>query len=179
MQLRNEILVEHSKKQTKKIADWVCRDKKRFKSLMNLFFYDVPIIVQRSAWIMRFVVEEHRDWLRPYIRKMLFYCREPVHNAVKRNVMYVLQNITLPDKLLGLAATISFDLLLDMKEPVAVKVFAMSVLYNITLRERGLQSELELCIGEQMELAKPAFRSRGTKILKQLTRLKGEPPTLY
>ncbi len=172
MHLRNEILIEHSKRQTKKIADWVCKDKTRFKSLMNLFFYDEPIVVQRSAWIMRVVADEHQDWVRPYVRKMLLYCRKPVHNAVKRNVMYVLQHITLPDKLLGLAATISFDLLLDRKEPVAVKVFAMSVLYNITLREPGLQSELELIIAEQMELAKPAFRSRGATVLKQLAKLK-------
>ena len=156
------------------IAGWVCSDKSRFKNLMNLFFSDEGLVVQRSAWIVKMVADEQQDWVMPYLRRMLIYCKKPVHDAVKRNVMNILQNITVPDRLLGLAATVSFDLLLDVKEPVAVKVFAMSVLFNISLREPGLQTELRLIITEQMEFAKPAFRSRGTKVLKQLEKLKTE-----
>lgn len=156
------------------IAGWVCRDKSRFKNLMNLFFSDEILVVQRSAWIVKMVADQQQDWVMPYLRRMLIYCKKPVHDAVKRNVMNILQNVTVPDRLLGLAATVSFDLLLDVKEPVAVKVFAMSVLFNISLREPGLQTELRLIITEQMEFAKPAFRSRGTKVLKQLAKLKTE-----
>ncbi len=168
MKLRQEILKEHSKKQTLKIAAWVCKDKSRFKSLMELFLHGEKIVVQRSAWIVRVVAEEQPVWVRPYIREMLLHCRRPVHNAVKRNVMCMLQFINLSHKLLGLAATVCFDLLLDRQEPVAVKVFAMSVLCNIARREPELQSELRLVITEQMEQAKPAFRSRAKRVLMQL-----------
>ena len=171
MKLRQEILKEHSKHQTMKIAAWVGEDKKRFDDLMKLFLQDEYRVVQRSAWIVKYVADAHPDWIKPYLKKMLEYCRKPVHDAVKRNVIRILEQVEIPKRLQGLAATICFDFLSSSEEPVAVKVFSMSVLYNITREEPELKGELITLIEGQLEFAKPAFRSRGSKILKMLKKL--------
>ena len=168
MNLRSEILKEHSKRNTVRLAKWVSADKGRFNELMDLFLHDEYRVVQRSSWIVRYVADEHPEWIMPYLKKMLEYCRKPVHDAVKRNVMRILQDIDIPSNLQGLAATICFDLLASQKEAVAVKAFSMTVLARIARGEAGLKNELSTLIEEQMEFEKPAFRSRGKKILKEL-----------
>ena len=168
MDLCKEILKEHSKSQTLRLARWVGRDKKRFTELMKLFLHGEYRVVQRSAWILKQVAGEHPGWVKPYLKKMLEYCRKPVHDAVKRNVIRILEDIPLPKNLQGLAATVCFDFLGSSDEPVAVKVFSMSVLANIAKEEPDLKDELRTLISEQMDYGTPAFRSRGRKILKAL-----------
>jgi hypothetical protein len=170
MNLREEILKEHSKKNTLKLSEWISEDKKRFTELMNLFLHDEYRVVQRSAWIVRYVGGNHPDWIKPWLKKMLEYCERPVHNAVKRNVIRMLQDIDIPENLQGLAATVCFNLLASPKEPVAVKVFSMTVLANLTRFEPDLKKELVMLIDKQMDLEKPAFRSRASKVLKQLSK---------
>ncbi|MBA3648607.1 MAG: hypothetical protein H0W62_08655 [Chitinophagales bacterium] len=169
MNLRKEIK-EHSKKQVIKIASWINGDKDRFAELMKLFFNDQYRVVQRCAWLVSHVGKKHPELILPFIKRMLEYCKQPVHNSVKRNVIRVLQNIEIKKKLHGLATTICFDFLVSSMEPVAIKVFSMSVLSNIARDEPGIRNELRMLIEDQMEFAKPAFTSRGKKILKMLGR---------
>ena len=49
MNLRNEILKEHSKVQCNKIVQWVGDSEKRFEDLFNLFLNDVYRVNQRAA----------------------------------------------------------------------------------------------------------------------------------
>ncbi len=169
MQLRTEVLKEHSKKQSEKIAAWVCKDSSRFTELLKLLFDAEGKVGQRTAWIVRLVATQHPEWIAPHLRQLLLLCRRPVHAAVKRNILGMLQYYPLPRQLQGLAATICFDLLAAAGIPVAIKVFAMTVLHNITLVQPALRHELQLVIEERLQCEKPAFRSRGLKILKHIT----------
>ncbi|MCK5279227.1 MAG: hypothetical protein KAQ62_19445, partial [Cyclobacteriaceae bacterium] len=57
------------------------------------------------------------------------------------------------------------------KEPVAVKVFAMTVLFNIVQVYPELSEELEISIEEQMPFCSAGFKSRGRKVLKALSKI--------
>jgi hypothetical protein len=48
----------------------------------------------------------------------------------------------------------------------------MTVLYNLTLQEPDLAHELYDCIEMHMENSLPAFKNRGGKILKALSKIK-------
>ena len=48
MNLRSEILAEHSKAQTNKIIEWVGNSQQRFDELINLFLGDEYRITQRA-----------------------------------------------------------------------------------------------------------------------------------
>lgn len=69
MNLQEEVLKEHSKKQTVRLAKWVGKDKKRFTNLVNLFLHDEYRAVQRSAWIVKYVADDHPDWLKPWLKR--------------------------------------------------------------------------------------------------------------
>lgn len=64
-----------------------------------------------------------------------------------------------------------FDTLNSGREPVAVKVFSMTVLFNIVQVYPELSEELEISIEEQMPFGSGGFKSRGRKVLKDLSKL--------
>jgi len=67
MNLEAEILKEHSKRNTVRLAAWVGADKKRFKELMDLFLKGEYRVTQRSAWIVRHCAEKHPHLITPYL----------------------------------------------------------------------------------------------------------------
>jgi len=101
---------------------------------------------------------------------MILNLEKPVHVAVKRNTVRIMEDLEIPEELLGLAATVCFDLLANSNEGIAVRAFSMTVLYNICKREPALKNELRALIETALEQPKPskAILSRGTKILKMI-----------
>lgn len=168
MNLREEILKEHSKKQTIKIVKFIGNDAKKFKELMYLFFNDEYRVVQRSAWIVNNCAENYPELIKPYIKKMIAYLQKPVHDAVRRNTVRIFQFIDIPKNLAGQVATVCFDLLQSKTEPVAVKVFSMTVLAKICKTEPEMKNELKLLIEQQLPYSTTGFLARAKKVLKQL-----------
>jgi len=170
MNLKDEILREHSKRQALRITSWVGSDRRRFARLMDLFLHGKYRVTQRSAWVVSLCAEKHPWLIHPHLRRMIRKTQEPgVHDAVKRNVVRILQFIDVPADLLGEVATVCFDFLAAPREPIAVRVFSMTVLSHIARKEPDLKNELRLLIGQQLEHhVSPGFRSRAQKVMKVL-----------
>ena len=172
MDIRAELLREHSKPQATRIAKWIGNNAERFEQLMQLIMQDEYRVVQRAAWVLKFCAKEHAELLLPYLDRMLEHLRRPgVHDAVKRNYLKVFSEIDLPEAHLGNAADICFTFLADPKQAIAIHVFAMTVLYNICKVEPDLADELRILIEDGMQHGSPGYRSRGRKILKGLQKL--------
>jgi hypothetical protein len=91
-----------------------------------------------------------------------------VPDAVKRNTLRLLQDRELPSEVLGVATDVGFKIMESRAEPIAVKVFAMTMLANICKKVPELKNELKLLIEDQMPYGSAGFRSRGKRILKIL-----------
>ena len=171
MNLEQELLREHSKEQALKIASWVGGDARRLDQLMGLVFSGQPLIVQRAAWVVGIVGEAHAALFQPYIKKMTVKMKQPgVHAAVKRNFVRILQTIDIPRTMLGAVTNLCFDLLTSPKEPIAVKVFSMTVLARIAHQEPDLEQELRLVVEQQLPLSGAGFRSRAKRVLHMTAR---------
>jgi hypothetical protein len=169
MDIRAQLLQEHSAPNSDLIAAWIGNDETRFTDLIHLFLTDEYRIVQRAAMAFARCIDDHPQLIAPYWEQLLSSCAVPdAPDAVKRNVIRVIQNIPIPHEYLGMAATICFDLLADHKEKIAIRVFSMTVLYNISLHEPDLKTELCLLIQDQWEYQSTGFKNRGAKILKAI-----------
>jgi hypothetical protein len=82
----------------------------------------------------------------------------------------LLQDREIPDTVLEEAADVGFKIMESKGEPIAVKVFAMTMLANICKKVPELKNELKLIIEDQMPYGSAGFRSRGGKILRQLAK---------
>jgi hypothetical protein len=169
MDLETEILNEHSKRQAVRIARWIGDDRTRFRELMQLFLHGEYRVTQRSAWIVNICAERNPTLIRPYIKKMIARMQElEVHDAVRRNVVRILQFIDIPPDLLGTVATVCFEYLYSPKAPIAVKAFSMTVLANIAKKEPDLKREIRLAIEYQLPHSSVGTCARARHVLKSL-----------
>lgn len=169
MNLVDVLLKTHSASQANKIARYVGKDPARFAALVAVFLEGPYRVTQRASWPLSKCVEKHPELIKPHLRLLLKKLKEPdLHPAVRRNAMRLLQFIHVPKNLQGMVADIGFSYLSDTREPVAVRVFAMTVLANMAKEIPELKNELIVMIEDQLPYSSAAFISRGRKTLKML-----------
>jgi hypothetical protein len=169
MNLRAEILKEHSKKQTTKVVNYVGNSQARFDELMKLFLGNEYRVTQRAAWAVSYCAINHPNLIKKHLRKIILNLKNPVHVAVKRNTVRLLQFIEIPKDLRGVAAGACFELLNSKDEPIAIKAFSMTVLANICRHHPELKAELKFSIETLLPYASSGLSNRAKKTLKEIS----------
>ena len=170
MNLQQALLKNPDKSQVLRIVDYIGNDPQRFQVLVKLFLTGPYRITQRASWPLSICVEKYPKLANPHLKLLMQnLTKKPVHNAVKRNTVRLLQYVNIPRKLQGFAADICFQYLLDPKEPIAVRVFSMTVLANIATDKPDLRRELLLVLEDQLPYGSAGFISRARKTMKQLS----------
>ncbi|MEW5797498.1 MAG: hypothetical protein AB1728_00700 [Bacteroidota bacterium] len=137
---------------------------------MDLFLNGEYRVVQRASWIVSHCAESHPALISPWLSRMVKKASDQnVHNAVKRNVVRILQFVDIPKKLQGPAANLCFGFLQSVDTPIAVKAFSMTVLANIAAVQPELKRELSIVIEEMVPYGGPGIRSRAKKVLRKIS----------
>jgi len=166
MNIRESLLEVHSKAQAEKICDYVGDDPEKFAELMKFLMGPVYRLSQRAAWPVSYCVQRHPKLIGPYWGKLAHQLeREDAHVAVRRNVARLLQFVEIPKRYQGRIFDACYNLLADPEEPVAVRVFAMTVAANIAKDRPELLEELRLVATEHPEVMTACFRSRARRVL--------------
>ena len=168
MNIREEILKEHSKKQAEKIAAYVGNNKQRFNTLAKLFISGDYRITQRAAWIISSCAENHPSLILPHLSDFIEYAHNPPHVAVKRNVVRVLSFIDIPENMEGKAFDFCLPLVTSVKEDIAVRAYAITVIGNIALKYPELRGEVCEILYMFRDDDSAALRSRSRKVLAKL-----------
>lgn len=169
MNLVQALLSEHSKAMSDKIVRHIGNDPKRFADLVRIYLAGPYRVTQRAAWPLSHCGGLHPSLIRLHLRKILKAVRAPgIHDAVKRNTVRMLQFIEIPKAHQGDVAAVCFEFLMNPKEPIAVRVFSMTVLANLAKLLPDLQGELRIVIEDQLPFGSPGFINRAKKILKDL-----------
>ncbi len=168
MQLREQILLEHSKANCDTIVQWVGSSQQRFDELFNLFLGDEYRVVQRAAWPVSYCVEAHPQLIKKHFARLIKKIQQPqLHNAVKRNSVRLLQHVAIPKKHQGAVMDICFGYVASPTEAVAVKAFSLTVLGNLAQQYPEIIPEVKLLIEDQLPHQSPAFVVRARQFLKE------------
>lgn len=169
MDLRQQILKEHSKTQTLKIVDWIGKNQQRFEQLFTIFLKDEPMVVQRAAWPLMYACAANPPFIYKHFKKLLDNLdKEGIHDAVTRNTIRILEDLEIPEAYEGRVMDICFKYITNPKEKAAVKASSLTVLHTLTIKYPEIKSELKTVIESQWDHEGAAFRSRAKKILKTL-----------
>lgn len=169
MDLYQELNNEHSKASRERIISYVNNDPERFAELFGFVKHDNAKINLRAAWSLSSCAERFPDLVSPYINEIVHLVdREGNHDGIKRNMLRILQRMKIPEELEGRLLNSCFRLLTDKREAVAIRVFSMQVLANLSQLYQDIRPELKIIIEDELPYARPAFVSRGQKILKKL-----------
>lgn len=168
MDLYKTLTSGHSRANTDRIVSYISDDPERFAALFGLFKKGEYTIIQRAAWAVSNCTLKFPELVFPYLGELVLYLKkENIHDAVKRNILRILQGVAIPEQQEGDLMDICFRFLLNKKEPVAIRVFSMQVLANLSRRYPEIRPELRVIIEDELPFAKPGFASRGRKILRE------------
>ena len=172
MDIRAELLKEHSRAQADRVARWIGNDPERLAQLVGLFLHDEYRIVQRAARVVSLIADEHFELIKPHLPSLVRRMNEPgVPVAVKRNVVRMLQFVDVPEDVQGDVMNTCFELVADPQETIAVRAFSMTVLANLAKQYPDIKPELKAIIEDALEHdPSPGFRNRAGKVLKSLSK---------
>ena len=167
MNLREEILKEHSKKQCNKIVEWVGSDTKKFNELFLLFLNGEYRVTQRAAWPLSYCAIAHPHLMEHNYKKLLDNLKKQnLHDSIKRNTVRLLQTAPIPKKHEGAVMEICFKYVESHDEAVAIKAFSLTVLGKLAKKYPEIISEIKLLIEEQLPHQSAAFKSRAKSFMK-------------
>ncbi len=171
MDIKAALVKDHSKAITDKIVKYVGNNDERFSELVDVYLKGPYRITQRAAWPLSYCVMAHPTLIDSHLTKILKFVKQPGnHESVKRNTVRLLQFIEIPKRFHGKVVDMCFGYLTDPKEPIAIKVFSMTVLANLVKGIPELKKELKIVIEDQMPYGSAGFISRGKKVLKELAK---------
>lgn len=169
MDIRTLLLKDNSKANVEAIATWVGTSVERMQELVNIFLNDEYRVVQIAAHAIGKIGDVHPEMILIHVDTFLKRLQDAdVPVAVKRNVVRVLQYIDIPESLHGAAMNICFDYLADPNEAIAVRVFSMTVLDNLSKIYPEIRQELIAIIQDTLEQGcTAAFKARAKTILSR------------
>ncbi|HMV09494.1 MAG TPA: hypothetical protein PK325_09670 [Cyclobacteriaceae bacterium] len=168
MDIKKVLEKGHSKPLTDKIVTYIGASQERFNTLMAIFLDGPYRITQRAAWPLSYCVMNHPFLIERHYPSVLKILVKPgIHDAVKRNIVRLLQFVTVPRQYQGKVIEACFELM-DPKEPIAVRAFSMTVLGNLASEHPDLKKELKLVIEDQLPFGSAGYVARAKKVLKQL-----------
>lgn len=162
------LLEEHSRARSEQVAQLIGGDADKFEMAWDIFCNGAPPLPQRMAWVIAIVTDAHPALAARYAAS--FAARIPYmsHPAELRATLRLLERVILPKESIGDLLNHLFPILSDPQVPVAIRVPAMQILYNISKLEPDLKRELALVIEMQMPECSAGFRSRANKLLPKL-----------
>lgn len=168
--LTDLLMTELSRRNTDLVADLIRDRPVLFTELMEIFLRNAEPVSRRAAWVADTVSEKHPELIDSYLGSLTGALTRFEHDGLKRHALRILSRSHLPQQCLGALMKTCFDWLISPKESVAVKVYAMEILYMMSQAEPDLKKELADSIEWRMAEETPGFKNRGMKLLRKLNK---------
>ncbi len=123
----------------------------------------------RAAWIVDKINDNNPELIEPYISRMIIQLKKETGSSKKRQFLKLISLHKMPPEHHSFLLEYCIKCFTSAGEPIAVRVYALQVLYNISEKEPELKSELFSIIQHEIELHSSAgIKSRGIKLAKKL-----------
>ena len=166
----SKILADSSKKLAEIAVTLVLEEPERFKYLIEIMLEDQDPLSSRAARVVSLCTEKFPELFNNQQNILIPRLQQIKSEGVIRNSLKIAADhaVTLSRKNRGILMGLCFDWVEDLSMPVAIRVHAMQILYNTSLREDGIRDELISVLEENYADGTMGFRSRADKILKKL-----------
>lgn len=138
-------------------------------TLMNIVLRDGEATSWRAAWIADKIHEIRPELVTPFLPAMMQFALKTPDAGKKRHLLKLISLHPVPDEYLAELLNFCMTLFTNPNKPVAIRVHAMQVLFNIAEKEPEFSGELIDLIEHEIEFHGSAgLSSRGRKLLKKL-----------
>lgn len=140
-----------------------------FSTLMEIALADDHKHSWRAAWIADKIHDKLPELFLPYREKIIEKLNTGLSQGSKRHFLKLLSLNEIPEQHYSFLLDFCIETLTSAKDPPAIRVHAMQILYNISELESDFKPELLAIIEHELEYHSTAgISSRGSKIVKKL-----------
>ncbi|WP_372949506.1 hypothetical protein [Mariniphaga sp.] len=144
-------------------------DYENLKLLMDLAFENNHPKSWRAAYIADKINDNHPKLIAPFICEMILRLKTEKSSSKKRHYLKIISQQQFSRKYHSLLVDSCLECFTSASEPIANRVHAMQILFNISEKEPGFKSELLSIIEHEIELhPTPGIVSRGKKLVRKL-----------
>ncbi len=151
--------------EVKHLANEIAKSKENVDLLMRVFLENEGLAARYASWVLQHVCDINPQLADPYQKKLLELLRVEAHASVHRCALRALELIEIKEELVPEAIEIGFNYLIDVSQPIAMKVYSMGLLFNCCKPYPELLAELKMHIEEQLPRQSPGFKSKAKKVL--------------
>lgn len=117
--------------------------------------------------------EKHPELVVPYFPALTDFVLSTQNAGKKRHLLKLISLHDIPEENMALLLNYCTEVFSNATEPVAVRVHAMQILFNIAQKEPDFAGELIELIKQETEYHGSAgIRSRGQKIIQKLQEIR-------
>lgn len=135
-------MVAHSKANAVRISHNIDLGLYSVTELLDIMQSQEKVLAQRASTALNYHFELHPSLIVQYLEGLLKANENAVHSSIHRNVMRLLQFIEIPSNYAYEVLDLAYGYLLSPQIPVAVRVFSLQVIYNISKSSEELLNEL-------------------------------------
>ncbi|MEW6401019.1 MAG: hypothetical protein AB1649_04425 [Chloroflexota bacterium] len=152
---------------SEEVAEAVRADPRLFAVLMSGLTAGNALVRMRAADAAEKVTAEHPDWLAPYKRYLLNEVTKIEQQEVRWHAATMFARLELTKAERTRVASI-LKTWLDDKSRI-VQTMSLQALSDLSKRDSGLRSEVKRLIEEKVKSGSPSVKSRGKKLLKEMS----------
>jgi hypothetical protein len=149
-----------------------------FRKLLEFSYSTDSKLAFRASWTLSKVCDRYPEMFYPYLPEITRSLPGNRNESVVRSFMRIISMADLEildEKHQGLLADFCFKALGSGESAIAIKVYSMEIMYNLSLIWPQLANELATSIRILMEDGSGAIVSRGNMILKKITKIPLSP----
>jgi|WetSurSiteA1Bulk_404760.scaffolds.fasta_scaffold05527_5 hypothetical protein len=165
-------LVDSSRHLADLTASMVYDNPSLLKALIDVSWLDRDPLSQRAARVVSICCCNFPELFKPFERVVIRKLKELSSEGTLRNYLKILSEV--PLELTAKDRTrlmnICFDYLTG-RYPVAIQVYSMEILYNLSRKNPEIGIVLSNIVLENLPGSSAGYRSRGNRILKKLQRV--------
>lgn len=169
MDIEKELYGRLGQKKAQKLASFIIKDTSLKPLILAGLKHKDDAISKNTAWLLTHVHDCDKSYFEDSICELIEHIGKSNLDGVIRGILRCLQDYSIPIKKQGSLISSCFELLTDNNRPIAVKVFAMTIVYNHCEVYPELKRELKIVIEDLMSTNSPGIISRGSKILKRIS----------
>jgi len=141
-------------------------------AVMKMVFDESDQRNWRAAWMLDKIHEIHPELIVPHLPAMTEFVLTTQNAGKKRHLLKLIGLHELPEDRMAVLLNYCIDVFTSPGEPIAVRVHAMQILFNIAQKEPDFTGELIELIENEMELHGSAgIASRGRHLIKKLIQI--------
>lgn len=165
-----DLLHDSSRRTAELGVRFIGNDPDRFLLMLNFAMEDVKPFAMRAARVINMTAKIHPDFIRAHLPGLIQKLHEFKTDGLKRGVLKTLaeRSLDYDEDTLGKLVDTCFLWINDPSEKIAIKIYALDILYSSSYSYPEIIPELIASIEHIMPFSSSGVKSKGKKLLKKL-----------